>query len=253
MYREFVAIRTVPQGGFDIKSKKIPKCRVPVPTNSGQAVQALFSNAPLGGSIYEAATATASFLNNFRRMRSANRVDADKYYHCKANAREAQLGPHGRVVAKIISEGREISDRFKYKYIRKEKNDAELDQEPTTSVGKLGPCILMPISARVGMSCAPVFARQTFQSGFGNKIKRPKLRLWHVIVLAILVAPVLFKGQIITFLESDICLDSGGRWDYELSDCDYGTKEECLLRGNDYFWNAFAERCRRVSEPSSAP
>ncbi len=84
-------------------------------------------------------------------------------------------------------------------------------------------------------------------------IKRPKLRLWHVIVLAILVAPVLFKDQIITFLEIDICLDSGGRWDYELSDCDYGTKEECLLRGNDYFWNAFAERCRRVTEPTQAP
>ncbi len=102
---------------------------VPLPPGSGLAVPVSFPTLTPDRGLYEAAVATASFLNNFRRMRRANWVDADKYYHCKANARSAQLGPHGRAVAKIISEGREISDRFKYKYIRKEKNDAELDQE----------------------------------------------------------------------------------------------------------------------------
>lgn len=110
--------------------KQNPKYPVPVPEDSGMVVpvQTYPYGFSLGPSVYEAAMATASFINNFRKMRTAGYIDGDKYYHCKANARSAQLGPYGYVTARILSDGREFTDNFKYK-LKSEDNDAGADQE----------------------------------------------------------------------------------------------------------------------------
>ncbi len=45
-------------------------------------------------------------------MRDANTIGADKYFHCMANCQAAREGEGGRDAAKIISEGRELTDQY---------------------------------------------------------------------------------------------------------------------------------------------
>lgn len=58
----------------------------------------------------EAAGAVTDFTRNYRDMRQANTIGADKYFHCKANCEASQRGEIGRVISKFISEGREATD-----------------------------------------------------------------------------------------------------------------------------------------------
>jgi hypothetical protein len=43
-------------------------------------------------------------------MIEANTIDADKFFHCKANCAAAQRGPVGEMSAPIFSELRELTD-----------------------------------------------------------------------------------------------------------------------------------------------
>ncbi len=55
--------------------------------------------------------ATGDFVQNYRDMRQANWIGADKYFHCKANCEAAQRGPGGEDAACTISDTREWWDQ----------------------------------------------------------------------------------------------------------------------------------------------
>jgi RHS repeat-associated protein len=57
------------------------------------------------------AGAAGDFLRNYRDMRDANTIGADKYFHCKANCEAAQRGKQGQQMACLISDGREWFDQ----------------------------------------------------------------------------------------------------------------------------------------------
>lgn len=70
--------------------------------------------------IVEAGQGTGDFLQNYRNMRNANTIGADKYFHCMANCQATQRGPGGKTAAEIIGEGRELTDE----YIKGDSKDA---------------------------------------------------------------------------------------------------------------------------------
>jgi len=55
--------------------------------------------------------AAGDFLRNYRDMRDANTIGADKYFHCKANCEASQGGEYGKKMAEKISDGREWFDQ----------------------------------------------------------------------------------------------------------------------------------------------
>lgn len=55
--------------------------------------------------------AAADFLKNYKDMRDANTIGADKYFHCKANCEAARRGNVGKNVSCVISDGREWVDQ----------------------------------------------------------------------------------------------------------------------------------------------
>jgi hypothetical protein len=55
--------------------------------------------------------ATSDFLRNYRDMRAANTIGADKYFHCKANCEATRRGPAGEAAACRISDSREYTDQ----------------------------------------------------------------------------------------------------------------------------------------------
>jgi hypothetical protein len=58
-----------------------------------------------------AALATGDFLQNYRDMRNANTIGADKYFHCKANCEAARRGESGEAMACTSSDTREWFDQ----------------------------------------------------------------------------------------------------------------------------------------------
>jgi uncharacterized protein RhaS with RHS repeats len=54
--------------------------------------------------------AIADFTKNYRDMRDANTIGADKYFHCMANCQAARRGPVGEGMSEMISETREFVD-----------------------------------------------------------------------------------------------------------------------------------------------
>ncbi|MCL6592212.1 MAG: hypothetical protein K6U80_19980 [Firmicutes bacterium] len=50
------------------------------------------------------------FVKNYMKMREANTIGADKYFHCMANCEASRLGLIGELTAMLISEAREIFD-----------------------------------------------------------------------------------------------------------------------------------------------
>ena len=60
----------------------------------------------------QAAGGAVDFARNYRDMRNANTIGADKYFHCMANCQATQRGPGGADAAKAISEGRELFDQY---------------------------------------------------------------------------------------------------------------------------------------------
>lgn len=66
------------------------------------------------------------FITNYERMTKVNVINADKYYHAKANCEAAQLGLTGSMVAQSISELRELTDSFRNIYEKKYSLEASL-------------------------------------------------------------------------------------------------------------------------------
>ncbi len=58
----------------------------------------------------EAAGAANDFGRNYRNMREANTIGADRYFHCRANCEASSRGDLGRETAERISNAREIVD-----------------------------------------------------------------------------------------------------------------------------------------------
>lgn len=52
-----------------------------------------------------------AFLRNYRDMRDANTIGADKYFHCKANCEATQKGQGGKDAACNVSNAREKFDQ----------------------------------------------------------------------------------------------------------------------------------------------
>ncbi|HYE37988.1 RHS repeat-associated core domain-containing protein [Methylocaldum sp.] len=55
--------------------------------------------------------ATGDFLGNYKDMRDANTIGADKYFHCKANCEATHRGKSGEATACTISDAREWFDQ----------------------------------------------------------------------------------------------------------------------------------------------
>lgn len=62
--------------------------------------------------IPDALAADSDFWENYTDMREANTIGADKYFHCKANCEAARRGPGGAVEAVLVSDLRELFDRY---------------------------------------------------------------------------------------------------------------------------------------------
>lgn len=62
-------------------------------------------------SVGEAVGAARDFGRNYRNMRDANTIGADKYFHCRANCEASSRGETGRAVAERLSNMREIVDQ----------------------------------------------------------------------------------------------------------------------------------------------
>jgi len=60
----------------------------------------------------QAAQAVADFVRNYRKMRDANTIGADKYFHCMANCEASSRGVGGDLAAKVIGEARELLDQY---------------------------------------------------------------------------------------------------------------------------------------------
>jgi RHS repeat-associated protein len=56
--------------------------------------------------------ADKDFIKNYRNMRQANTIGADKYFHCKANCEASKRGFGGRVESYLLSETRELFDEY---------------------------------------------------------------------------------------------------------------------------------------------
>ncbi len=55
---------------------------------------------------------TFDLWRNYRNMREANTIGADKYFHCMANCQASRKRLGGRDAAEFISEGRELFDQY---------------------------------------------------------------------------------------------------------------------------------------------
>ncbi len=69
-------------------------------------------------------------FKNYRELRAANTVGADKYFHCKGNCEAAQRGPIGAGVAATISDLREFYGKL--------KGDSEWDRAYDQYVNRVG-------------------------------------------------------------------------------------------------------------------
>ncbi len=57
--------------------------------------------------------AVGTFLTNYFELKDANTIGADKYFHARANYEAAQHGTVGELIAKIISDLRELTDGYR--------------------------------------------------------------------------------------------------------------------------------------------
>lgn len=63
--------------------------------------------------VQQVPNAINDFIKNYKDMKEANTIGADKYFHAKANAEASQKGLLGKLTASAISNLREITDTFK--------------------------------------------------------------------------------------------------------------------------------------------
>jgi hypothetical protein len=61
--------------------------------------------------VNQAVGAASDFVGNYKDMRDANTVGADKYFHCKANCEASSRGSVGDKTACLLSDSREWVDQ----------------------------------------------------------------------------------------------------------------------------------------------
>ncbi len=71
----------------------------------------------------KAGNAFEDFKRNFDNMNEANTKDADKYFHCIANYEATERGWGGQLIARNLSDAKEVKDKYWNKY-----QDGEEDQ-----------------------------------------------------------------------------------------------------------------------------
>ena len=81
----------------------------------------------------KAGNAFKDFKNNFDKMNEANTIGADKYFHCIANYEAASRGWGGAIVAKSLSDLKEVKDKYINKY-----EDGDEDQQANIFGRKAG-------------------------------------------------------------------------------------------------------------------
>ncbi|WP_308160240.1 hypothetical protein [Arsukibacterium indicum] len=75
--------------------------------------------------------ADCDFYRNYRHMREANTIGADKYFHCKANCQASSRGVGDRFESYLLSEIRELSDQYY-------KGDSEMDCDADREANNYG-------------------------------------------------------------------------------------------------------------------
>jgi RHS repeat-associated protein len=65
---------------------------------------------PPGSTADDGSGAIQDFWRNYRDMRQANTIGADKYFHCMANCQASRRGPASCLMARRLSNGREWFD-----------------------------------------------------------------------------------------------------------------------------------------------
>ena len=78
-----------------------------IPSNSLSNLQLPPDNSAAG----QISGATNDFLRNYLKMRQANTIGADTYFHCMANCQAAQRGNRGEATSCAISDFREWVDQ----------------------------------------------------------------------------------------------------------------------------------------------
>ncbi len=89
------------------------------------------------GAVKESAGAFGDFVKNFYDLKKSNTINADKYFHCKANYEATQRGWSGEKTASSLSDFRE--DMFKAHEIRRHGREAvEKDQNTDQKANHYG-------------------------------------------------------------------------------------------------------------------
>ena len=75
---------------------------------------------------------SSDLYRNFKDMRDANTIGADKYFHCMGHCQASREGAGGRDASEFIGEGRELTDEYinnPRKGIPKDKNKKDCDED----------------------------------------------------------------------------------------------------------------------------
>ena len=70
--------------------------------------------------------AVGVFITNYFELKDANTIGADKYFHARANYEASQQGIVGELIAKVISDLRELTDEYRNVY---EKGYSKVESE----------------------------------------------------------------------------------------------------------------------------
>lgn len=114
--------------GMECVTKDTSTCNPPPPQENEKPPEEVVV---IGKKEDSVSGATQDFINNYRNMREANTIGADKYFHCKANCEASQRGETGRATAELISDTREFTDQ-------KLKGDPESASEADQEANEFG-------------------------------------------------------------------------------------------------------------------
>ena len=92
--------------------------------------------------------AWGDFWHNYNDMRDANTINADKYFHCKANCEATKRGQYGKMAACTISDTREWADQN----IKRDPESASAADQAANTYGRSG---AMSPYASCSSVCAP--------------------------------------------------------------------------------------------------
>lgn len=158
------------------------------------------------GPVGQSFAAAGAFAQNYRDMRAANRIGADKYYHCKANAR--RLGS--------ARPARELQRRYQTCESGPTQSSKVIRRKPVVQTKQ--PTPLAAVNPWRHPHLAASFAALLAHSGRRGAFMKRAARGFALLVALGLAfaAGMWFYKQ----FQIDKCLDRGGAWQYELSACE---------------------------------